>query len=127
MRENNFFIYSFFFSYTYIYIFPTLSHSHTHTFILIIIKMYSTSIFTKQSEWPLQEYQEQKIMHALSQTLLSPNTEEEEESITSYFPENRTAIFHVRRQPLSTSLRCSICQRRFHSQGNLSNHNQLYH
>lgn len=88
--------------------------------------MYSTSIFTttttiNQTKWPLQEYQEQKIMDALSQTP-SPNTFSEEES---YFSD--ATSFRSHRLPQSNSLRCSICQRRFHSQGNLSNHNQLYH
>ncbi|GAA5798646.1 hypothetical protein HPULCUR_004051 [Helicostylum pulchrum] len=68
------------------------------------------------------KYQEQKIMDALSQTP-SPNTFSEEEE--SYFSD-RTS-FRSHRLPQSNSLRCSICQRRFHSQGNLSNHNQLYH
>lgn len=99
-------------------------------------------------EWPLEEYQEKRIMNALSQQqLLSPFFDEEysdeEESIDeddddavdnisptlSYFTDR--ALFQldakIRRQSLSNSLRCSICQRRFHSQGNLSNHTQLYH
>ncbi|CEP09768.1 hypothetical protein [Parasitella parasitica] len=102
-------------------------------------------------EWPLQEYQEKRIMSALSQQqLLSPlldeefsdegellEYEEEEDDddnhnispTAAYFSDR--AIFQlnskIRRQSLSNSLRCSICQRRFHSQGNLSNHTQLYH
>ncbi|KAI8645380.1 hypothetical protein BD408DRAFT_429647 [Parasitella parasitica] len=101
-------------------------------------------------EWPLQEYQEKRIMCALSQQqLLSPLFDEEfsdegelldeEEDddddnhnispTASYFSDR--AIFQldskIRRQSLSNSLRCSLCQRRFHSQGNLSNHVQLYH
>lgn len=91
--------------------------------------MYPTTIFTsKHTEWPLQEYQERIIMDALSQTS-SPNIYSEEEEETSYFSDR--AIFQLnsknRRQSLSNSLRCSVCQRRFHSQGNLSNHKQLYH
>ncbi|CAO0796343.1 unnamed protein product [Mucor circinelloides] len=99
----------------------------------------------QHQEWPLEEYQEKRIMNALSQQqLLSPFLDEEysddddtaeEDDVdsisptTSYFSDR--ALFQlnttIRRQSLSNSLRCSICQRRFHSQGNLSNHTQLYH
>ncbi|KAI8362757.1 hypothetical protein BD560DRAFT_437041 [Blakeslea trispora] len=90
------------------------------------------------AEWPLEEYEEKRIMIALSQTssptsIWSDESKEiEEEGLSptgSYFSDK--AIFqlnsHIRRQSLSSSLRCSICHRRFHSQGNLSNHCQLYH
>jgi hypothetical protein len=95
----------------------------------------------KCPEWPLQEYEERRIMDALSLSLQasSPSSiysseeedieEELESPTTSYFSDR--AIFQLdtqrRKQSLSNSLRCSICQRRFHSQGNLSNHKQLYH
>ncbi|KAG2198288.1 hypothetical protein INT46_010943 [Mucor plumbeus] len=100
-----------------------------------------------RQEWPLEEYQEKRIMNALSQQQLLPpffdeEYSDEEESIdgddddvdnisptSSYFSDR--ALFqlntNIRRQSLSNSLRCSICQRRFHSQGNLTNHTQLYH
>ncbi|OBZ91241.1 hypothetical protein A0J61_00710 [Choanephora cucurbitarum] len=121
---------------------PTVisDHSTKHTGKITI----STSNLINHSdhhynsaEWPLEEYEERRIMFALSQTS-SPTSvwfeesKEEEEGLSpngSYFSDK--AIFqlsnHIRRQSLSTSLRCSICQRRFHSQGNLSNHYQLYH
>ncbi|KAI8084290.1 uncharacterized protein B0P05DRAFT_570253 [Gilbertella persicaria] len=94
----------------------------------------TSSLINRNTEWPLEEYEERRIMIALSQTS-SPTgvwfdeEEEEEVSPTSYFSDK--SVFelnsHIRRQSLSSSLRCSICQRRFHSQGNLSNHFQLYH
>lgn len=85
------------------------------------------------AEWPLEEYQERRIMNALSHTssptaLYSSEGEDEPESPS--YSSDRVIIqlnAQVRRQSLSNSLRCSICQRRFHSQGNLSNHRQLYH
>ncbi|KAF1807138.1 C2H2-type zinc finger transcription factor [Mucor lusitanicus] len=103
------------------------------------------SLTNLQQEWPLEEYQEKRIMNALSQQqLLSPFLDEEysddddtaeEEDVDSISPTasyfSDRALFQlnstIRRQSLSNSLRCSICQRRFHSQGNLSNHTQLYH
>lgn len=104
------------------------------------------SLGNLQQEWPLEEYQEKRIMNALSQQqqLLSPILDEEcsddddtaeEDNIDSISPTasyfSDRALFQlnstIRRQSLSNSLRCSICQRRFHSQGNLSNHTQLYH
>ncbi|KAI7906536.1 uncharacterized protein BX663DRAFT_496790 [Cokeromyces recurvatus] len=97
-------------------------------------------IFTdnKTSEWPLEEYEERRIMNAIIQqqkqqvSILWSNTEEEEVTspISTCFPEKNlftSNIIGYRRQSTSTSLRCSICQRRFHSKGNLSNHTQLYH
>lgn len=106
--------------------------------------MFASPIFTSTySEWPLQEYEEKRILNALSlqqqqsnsswseddveQELLSPLSST---SSTSYFTTTDKAPFQLtnqRRQSLTNSLRCPLCQRRFHSQGNLSNHTQLYH
>lgn len=93
----------------------------------------------KDSDWPLEEYEETQIMNALQQFLsptsslyLEEEADEEQAHMspnTNYFS-NCRPIFQLnklRRESLSNSIRCSICQRRFHSQGNLSNHTQLYH
>jgi hypothetical protein len=90
------------------------------------------SICTLLSEWPLEENEERQIMLAVSQAT-TPISEEDEEfgsPASTYFSDKKLLhLDHQMRQHSisSTSLRCSICQRRFHSIGNLSNHNQLYH
>lgn len=97
--------------------------------------MFPSPIFTSNcSEWPLQEYEEKRILNALSQ---QQHVEEEEEFLSPTSSTSSTFSFtdktpfqltnKARRQSLSNSLRCPLCQRRFHSQGNLSNHTELYH
>jgi hypothetical protein len=102
----------------------TTNHNHNH----------NLNHNNKDSNWPLEEYEETQIMNALQQCI-SPTSsiysedEDLSSSTTSYFL-NCRAIFQLnklRRESLSNSVRCSICRRRFHSQGNLSNHTQLYH
>ncbi|KAI8877551.1 hypothetical protein K501DRAFT_41118 [Backusella circina FSU 941] len=72
-------------------------------------------------------------MFAVSQAT-TPISEEEEEEFGSpastYFSDKKLLqLDHQMPQHSisTTSLRCPTCQRRFHSIGNLSNHNQLYH
>lgn len=120
--------------------------------------MYPTTFISKAKsnqhnkklklDWRLPEFEEKRIMNALSSSTTSYSEEEEEEeegelesptaatprrtASFSYFSDR--AIFQLQqnnqvRRVSSTinSLRCPTCQRRFHSQGNLSNHKQLYH
>lgn len=66
--------------------------------------------------WPLEEYEEKRILNALLLQQRKP----------SFNPFQMS--YQLRRLSLSNSLiRCTLCQRRFHSQGNLTNHIQLYH
>ncbi|KAI9480933.1 MAG: hypothetical protein EXX96DRAFT_649492 [Benjaminiella poitrasii] len=114
-------------------------HDKMYTTAKPILFSSNNSNSNKNSQWPLQEFEERRIMRAIiqqqRQQVSSEEEEEEEEEVpltsgfserspTSFFPTNMTGS---RRFSTPNSLRCSICHRRFHSKGNLSNHTQLYH
>ncbi|SRR6478735_137155 len=81
-----------------------------------VIHMYKKMSSNKKN-WPLHEYHEKYIMQMLSslssQSYSSPSMTKAKE-----------IFYHDRSR---YCLRCSICQRKFHSEGNLFNHKQLYH
>ncbi|KAI9276620.1 hypothetical protein BY458DRAFT_505549 [Sporodiniella umbellata] len=73
--------------------------------------------FTSETEWPLHEHHEKYIMRALSLMGTSSHNYSTHPSTCSRLCRNQSSQY----------LRCSVCQRKFHSEGNLINHKQLYH
>ena len=73
---------------------------------------------TSQRDWPLNELEENMMTLA---TCSQINNQKKAAAIAQLT--NTTPSYKINR---SSVLRCSSCQRKFHSQGNLSNHQQLY-
>ncbi|KAK4515471.1 uncharacterized protein ATC70_010418 [Mucor velutinosus] len=73
-----------------------------------------TSVYTRQqryyNDWPLNELEENVMTLATSIKL-----QQEQQ-------QRQMAIKRCR----SSVVRCNLCQRKFHSKGNLANHQQLY-
>ncbi|ORE02439.1 hypothetical protein BCV72DRAFT_49691 [Rhizopus microsporus var. microsporus] len=100
---------------------------------------------SKQDNWPLHDYHEKYIMKTLSLRALQCNYSSAINTITittntnnNNNNNNNNNTNHIILNDNNDShrlltdrekqyLRCSICQRRFHSEGNLFNHMQLYH
>ncbi|KAI9299809.1 hypothetical protein BJ944DRAFT_273874 [Cunninghamella echinulata] len=68
-------------------------------------------------QWPLNEIEENELTNITQTSFLSTTTHEPNESYLSIKPGFRRAC---------SGYRCETCRRRFHSAGNLSNHQQLY-
>lgn len=76
-----------------------------------------TSVYTRQqqryyNDWPLNELEE-NVMTLATSIKLQQEQQQQQRQI---------AIKRCR----SSVVRCNSCQRKFHSKGNLANHQQLY-
>ncbi|KAI8367455.1 uncharacterized protein BYT42DRAFT_586283 [Radiomyces spectabilis] len=106
---------------------------------------YMLSMSCLHSQWPLNDYEENCMTTAtihrpsISTSSSTSSTTSIMSSCADSVSSNPTSIYSQAAEELphglgwrsvkqyrSTVLRCDTCQRRFHSLGNLANHQQLY-